>query len=71
MKKRHDPTNEACEFFDYCTRKEGADRKDCGNCPLYPRASRIFTPTFITQLILSALIYFMAGVLFASILASG
>lgn len=65
MKKRKYPLHKACKYFGYCTSEEGENRKDCGNCPLHPRAARVFTPTFILQLILQILLCFLLGVLTA------
>lgn len=64
MKKRKYPLHEACDHFNYCTSKEGGNRKDCGYCPLHPRAFRVFTPTFVLQCILTILIVFFIGALF-------
>lgn len=61
MKKRKYPLHKACEHFDYCAGEKGHERKDCGYCPLHPRAARIFTPTFVFQLILQILLYFLLG----------
>lgn len=61
MKERSYPLYEACEHFSYCTSEKGRNRKDCGHCPLHPRASRIFTPTFVLQLFLQVLLCFLAG----------
>ena len=61
MKKRKYPIHKSCEHFDYCAGEKGHERNDCGYCPLHPRAARIFTPTFVLQLILQILLYFLLG----------
>ena len=63
MKKRGYPLHEACQFFGYCTSKEGKNRKDCGDCPLHPRAARIFTMPFVLKLLVHGLIGFLLGAL--------
>ena len=55
------PLHKACKYFDYCTSKEGKNRKDCGDCPLHPRASRVFTPMFVISLIAQILFSFFIG----------
>lgn len=61
MKQPEYPLHEACEFLSYCASEEGGNRKNCGDCPLHPRAARVFTPTYILQLILTAVILFLCG----------
>lgn len=63
MKKRRYPLYEACEHFYHCTGEKGGYRKDCGYCPLHPRAARIFTPRFLFQCFLTSFLCFLAGAL--------
>ena len=63
MKKRGYPLYKACEHFRYCTSEEGGNRKDCGYCPLHPRAARILTPAFVLQCGLQIILMFLLGML--------
>ena len=67
LKKDKYPLDESCEFFDYCAGEEGENRKDCGYCPLHPRAARAFSLRVSLQALLTVLITFLLGALAAAI----